>query len=65
MRMVLHARHVGGTFVIHSYDTDVLLLAHSSNLTKCYMKKGRGAKTIIMGPFASYEQLRDTARPRH
>ena len=45
--MVLHARHAGGTCVVHSDDTDVLvlLLAHSSSLTKCYMKKGRGAKS--------------------
>ena len=49
-RMVLHARHAGGTCVIHSHDTDVLvlLLAHSSSLTKCYMKKGRGAKSRII-----------------
>ena len=34
--MVLHARHAEGKFVIHSDDTDilVLLLAHSSSLTK-------------------------------
>ena len=49
-RMVLHAQHAGGTCVIHSDDTDVfvLLLAHSRNLGKCYMKKGRGAKTRII-----------------
>ena len=49
-RMVLHARHAGGTCVIHSDDTDVLvlLLAHSPSLTKCYMKKGRGAKSRII-----------------
>ena len=49
-RMVLHAPHAGGTCVIHSDDTDVLvlLLAHSSSLTKCYMKKGRGAKSRII-----------------
>ena len=43
MRMVLHARHAGGTCVIHSDDTDVLflLLVLSSSLTKSYMKKGR------------------------
>ena len=40
-RMVLHARHTGGTSVIHSDDTDVLvlLLAHSSSLTKYYMRR--------------------------
>ena len=39
--MVLHVRYAGGIYVIHSDDTDVLvlLLAHSSSLTKCYMKK--------------------------
>lgn len=48
--MVLHARHAGGTCVIHSDDTDVLvlLLAHSRNLGRCYMKKGRGAKSRII-----------------
>ena len=48
--MVLHAHHAGGTCVIHSDDTDVfvLLLAHSSNLGKCYIKKGRGTKTRII-----------------
>ena len=48
--MVLHARHAGGTCIIHSDDTDVLvlLLAHSPSLTKCYMKKGRGAKSRII-----------------
>ena len=54
--MVLHARHAGGTCVIYSDDTGVLvlLLAHSSSLTKCYMKKGggggkvRGAKSRII-----------------
>ena len=49
-RMVLRARHAGGTCVIHSDDTDVLvlLLAHSSSLTKCYMKKAKGAKIKII-----------------
>ena len=49
-RMVLYAQHAGGTCVIHSDDTDVfvLLLAHSQNLGKCYIKKGKGAKTRII-----------------
>ena len=49
-RKVVHAHHAGGTCAIHSDDTDVfvLLLAHSRKLGKCYMKKGRGAKTRIM-----------------
>ena len=49
-RMVLHAWHAGATCAIHSDDTDVLvpLLARSPSLTKCYMKKGRGAKTRII-----------------
>ena len=48
--MVLHARHTGGTSVIHSDDTDVLvlLLAHSSSLTKYRLhEKGGGAKSRI------------------
>ena len=49
-RPVPHDRHAGGTCVIHCDDTDflVLLLAHSPSLTKCYMKKGRRAKTRII-----------------
>jgi len=49
-RMVLHAHHAGGTCIIHSDDTDVfvLLLAHSQSLGKCFIKKGRGAKTRII-----------------
>jgi len=48
--MVLHALYAGGTFIILSDDTDVfvLLFAHSRNLGKCYMKKGRGTKTRII-----------------
>ena len=46
--MVLHARHVGGTCVIHSDVTDVFVLLR--NLGKCYSytKKGKGAKTRII-----------------
>ena len=42
--------HAGGTCIIHSDDTDVfvLLFAHSQSLGKCFMKKGRGAKTRII-----------------
>lgn len=49
-RTVAHALHARGTCVIYSDDTDVLvlLLAHSPSLTKCYMKKGRRAKTRII-----------------
>ena len=48
-RLVLHARDAG----VHASSTDdtgvfVLLLAHSRNLRKCYIKKGRGAKTRII-----------------
>jgi len=50
--MVLHARHVGGSCVIHSdvIDVFVLLLANSRNLGKCYSytKKGKGANTRII-----------------
>ena len=50
MHAVLHAQHAGGTCVIHSDDTDVqiLLLSHSQALGKCYIKKGRSAKTRIV-----------------
>ena len=48
--MIFHAQHAGGTCVIHSDDTDVqiLLLSHSQALGKCYIKKDRSAKTIIV-----------------
>ena len=39
----------------------VLLLAHNRNLVQCYMKKGRGAKTIIELSM----QLEEATRPRH
>ena len=50
-RMVLHAKHVGGKCVIHSEDTDVmvLLLGHAHNLGKCYLQKGKGSKRRIVG----------------
>ena len=49
-RMVLHAKHAGGKFVIHSDDTDVLvlLLGHAHNLGKCYLQKGKGSKRRIV-----------------
>ena len=48
--MIFHAQHAGGTCVIHYDDTDVqiLLLSHSQALGKCYIKKGRSAKTVIV-----------------
>ena len=53
-RIVLHARHARrNDSVLHSdtltlTNVFVLLLAHSKNLfsKRCYMKKGRGAKTF-------------------
>ena len=40
-RMLLHAQHAGGKYVLHADDTDVLvlLLGHAQNLGKCYLKK--------------------------
>ena len=48
--MVLHAKHAGGKCVIHSEDTDVLvlLLGHTHNLGKCYLQKGKGSKRRIV-----------------
>ncbi|CAB3994853.1 Hypothetical predicted protein [Paramuricea clavata] len=50
-RMVLHAKHAGGKCVIHSEDTDVmiLLIGHAHNLGKCYFQKGNGSKRRIVG----------------
>ena len=50
-RMLLHAQHAGGKCVLHADDTDVLVLlfGHAHNLGKCYLKKGKGAKTRIVG----------------
>ena len=49
-RIVLHAKHAGGNCVIHSEDTDVLvlLLGHAHNLGKCYLQKGKGSKRRIV-----------------
>ena len=48
--MVLHAKHAYGNCVIHSEDTDalVLLLGHTHNLGKCYLQKGKGSKRRIV-----------------
>ena len=49
-RMALHARHAGGTCVVHSDDTDVLvlLLSHSEELVNCFIKKGKSSKSRIV-----------------
>ena len=49
MRLLLHAQHAGRKCVLHADDTDVLvlLLGHAHNLGKCYLKKGKGAKSRI------------------
>jgi hypothetical protein len=50
-RMVLHAKHAGGKCVIHSEDTEVmiLLIGHAQNLGKCYLQMGNGSKRRIVG----------------
>ena len=64
-RMILRAQHAGGTYVIHSDDTDVLilLLGHSEALGKCYMKKGRGSKTRIVELPRFIENLAKQLKP--
>ena len=49
-RMILHASHIQGPVLIHTYDTDVLvlLLSHSNILGDVYMKAGRGSKSRII-----------------
>ena len=49
-RMLLHAQHAGGKCVLPADDMDVLvlLLGHAHNLGKCYLKKGKGAKSRVV-----------------
>ena len=58
-RMVLHAKHACGKNVIHSEDTDVmiLLIGHAHNLGKCYLQKGNGSKRRIVGISEIADQL--------
>ena len=58
-RMLLHAKHAGGKCVLHADDTDVLvlLLGHAHNPGKCYLKKGKGAKSRVVGIFEVADQL--------
>ena len=48
--MVLHAKHTRGKCVIHSLDTEVLVLlfGHAHKLAKCYLQKGKEAKHRIV-----------------
>ena len=64
-RMLLHAQHAGGTCIIHSDDTDVLvlLLGHSHALSNCYMKKGPGDKTRIVNIAHIAQRLKNLAAP--
>ena len=58
-RMILHAKHVQGPFVIHADDTDVLvlLLSHSHTLGAAYMKAGRGSKTRVINIQSIKDQI--------
>ena len=58
-RMLLHVQHAGGKCVLHADDTDVLvlLLGHAHNLGKCYLKKGKGAKSRVVGISGIADQL--------
>lgn len=67
-RVDLHARHTGGMCVIHSDDTDVLVLLSSCLLLKPHKvlhEEGKMRKDQNNRPFVSYEQLGDATRPRH
>ena len=57
--MLLHAQHAGGKCVLHADDTDVLvlLLCHVHNPGKCYLKKGKGAKSRVVGISEVDDQL--------
>ena len=48
---VLHAKHAGGKCVIHSEDTDIMILFidHAHNLGNCYLQKGKGSRRRIVG----------------
>ena len=58
-RIFLHAQHAGGKCVLHADDTNVLvlLLAHAHNLSNYYLKKGKGAKSRIVGISEVADQL--------
>ena len=60
-RMLLHAQHARGKCVLHADDTDVpvLLLGHAHNHGKCYLKKGKGAKSRVVGISEIADQLGD------
>lgn len=47
-RTVLHALHARGKCVIHSDNTEVLvlLLGHSHKLAKCYLQREKGARIV-------------------
>ena len=59
-RMVLHAQHARGKCVIHSDDTDVLvlLLGHAHKLDKSFLQKEKGTKRRIVGISEVADQLR-------
>ena len=48
--MVVHARHAGCTCIVHSDNTNVLvlLLSHSEGLGNCFIKKGKSSKSRIV-----------------
>ena len=50
IHMLLHAKYASGPVVIHADATHVfiLLLGHSSVLSKTYMKVGKGSTTRII-----------------
>ena len=58
-RMLLHVQHAGGKCVLPADDMDVLvlLLGHAHNLGKCYLKKGKGAKSRVVGISEVADQL--------
>ena len=58
-RMFLDAQHAGGKCVLHADDTNVLvlLLGHAHNLSNYYLKKGKGAKSRIVGISEVADQL--------
>ena len=64
-RMILHARHVQGSCIIHVDDTDVLvlILSHSNTLDAAYMKAGRGSKIRIINIKSVRDQIAKDVPP--
>ena len=64
-RMILHAKHVQGPYIIHADDTDelVLLVSHNNTLCAAYIKAGRGSKSRIINIKSVRDQITKDLQP--